>query len=300
MEREEVRFPVGGEQCAALLVRPRGGDGQVPAVVLGTGISCVRDQGLDAFAERFAAAGYAALAFDYRHFGTSDGEPRRLVSNALQREDWRAALSFCRSLEGVDASRVALWGYSLGGAHVQFLAATEGGIGAMICVAPVVNQARTIFHAGGPWHLARLIAAGYRDRLRALRRADRYRIPVVGPPGSLAVLPSPEAVEGAASMTPPDSTWRNDVCGHVGGPTYRLERKVRGIACPALYCITEEDDVNPPKLGKRAAARVADAELRLYPGGHFAHSQDDVFERMVTDQVDFLNRRLDPHSSSAL
>jgi hypothetical protein len=30
-----------------LAYRPRGDDSQVPAVVLGTGLSCVRDQGLD-------------------------------------------------------------------------------------------------------------------------------------------------------------------------------------------------------------------------------------------------------------
>ena len=43
---------------------------------MASGLSCVREQRLDAFAERFAAAGYAVLAFDYRHFGASGGSPR--------------------------------------------------------------------------------------------------------------------------------------------------------------------------------------------------------------------------------
>ena len=66
---------------------------------------------------------------------------------------------------------------------------------------------------------------------------------------------------------------------------------MRKIACPTLYCITEQDDVNPPKLGKQAAGRVPDGELRLYPGGHFEVRQGETFERMVADQVDFLDRR---------
>src|SRR5690242_2218414 len=125
MTRIEVCFPVGRDECVAWQYRPRGGDSKLPAVVLGTGVSCVRDQGLDRFAQRFTAAGYAALAFDYRHFGDSTGEPRQLVSARRQREDWRAAISFFQSRDWIDANRTAIWGYSLGGAHVQYLAATD-------------------------------------------------------------------------------------------------------------------------------------------------------------------------------
>jgi hypothetical protein len=57
------------------------------------------DRGLWAYPERFAAARIAALAFDYRHFGDSDGEPRQLLDIGRQLEDWRAALVFVRSLE---------------------------------------------------------------------------------------------------------------------------------------------------------------------------------------------------------
>jgi fermentation-respiration switch protein FrsA (DUF1100 family) len=72
---------------------------------MASGFSCVRDQGLDAFAERLAEAGFAALAFDYRHWGTSPGEPRSLMDPARQREDWRAALACAGALCGVDRAR---------------------------------------------------------------------------------------------------------------------------------------------------------------------------------------------------
>jgi pimeloyl-ACP methyl ester carboxylesterase len=260
---------------------------------MGSGLSFVRDQGLDAFGEHFAVAGIGALAFDYRHLGESAGEPRSLISSARQRDDFRAALRFVRSLDLVDPSRVAIWGYSFGGGHVQSLAASEPGIAAAVCVAPVVDTVRTLLHIGGARHLSRMLAAGLRDRLRALRGAEPYRIPVTGPPGSLALLNSPDSVPGFEAVTGSGSAWRNEICARVGlAIPYRLAGKARGIPCPILYCIAEEDDINPPALGRRAAEGAPMGELRLYPGGHFDPFLGETFERIVADQVDFLGRHL--------
>jgi uncharacterized protein len=94
MGREEVRFASGEDECAAWLFRPVRESIASPCVVMASGLSCVRDQGLDAFARRFAGAGFTVLAFDYRHFGDSGGEPRSLMSAGRRREDWRAAIDF--------------------------------------------------------------------------------------------------------------------------------------------------------------------------------------------------------------
>jgi pimeloyl-ACP methyl ester carboxylesterase len=140
-------------------------------------------------------------------------------------------------------------------------------------------------------HIARLTVAGCRDMGRKLRGAAPYRIPVAGEPGSRAVINSPDAVPGFAAITPSDSTWRNEVCARVAlAPPYGLTRKVRRIPCPSLYCVFEDDDVNPPKLGRKAAERVPRGELRTYPGGHFAPFDNAIFNQVAADQVDFLNR----------
>jgi pimeloyl-ACP methyl ester carboxylesterase len=293
MGREEVRFASGSDECAAWLFRPRAAVAAAPCIVMASGLSCVRDQGLEAFAERFADAGFAALAFDYRCFGDSGGEPRGLTSATRQRDDYRAAVAFARSVDGVDPDRVVLWGFSLGGGNVQSLLLTELGIAAAICVAPVVDGVRSLLHIGGPAHLARLGLAGARDGLRALRGAEPYRIGATGPPGSLAALNSPDSVPGFESVTPPESSWRNELCARVAlAPPYRLVRKTRRIACPILYCLVEDDDINPPDLGRRAAERAPQGELRLYPGGHFDPFVGETHERMVADQVEFLERVL--------
>jgi pimeloyl-ACP methyl ester carboxylesterase len=291
--KEGVRFASGKETCAAGLFRPDGGDDPVPCVVMASGLSCVRDQRLDIFAERFAEAGFAVLAFDYRHFGDSQGEPRSLMRADRQRADWRAAMSYARSRDWIDRSRIAIWGFSLGGAHVQSIATTEPEIAAAIAVAPLIDGVRTLRFVGGSIHGIRLGLAGIRDGLRALRGSDPFRIPVAGVPGSLAVLNSPGALSGFESVTSPGSSWRNELCARAAlAPPYRLARKTRRIACPILYCLTEDDDINPPELGKLAARRAPRGSLLLYPGGHFAPFLGDTFERMVSDQIDFLGRTL--------
>jgi hypothetical protein len=56
------------------------------------------------------------VTFDYRHWGDSDGHPRGWFSLGRQQSDWRAAVAFARQLDGIDPDRVALWGFSMGGA----------------------------------------------------------------------------------------------------------------------------------------------------------------------------------------
>lgn len=295
MGREDVRFASGGEECAGWLFRPAAQTGLAPCIVMASGLSCVREQRLDAFAERFAAAGFAVLAFDYRRFGESGGAPRQLMSSSRQREDWRAAIAHVRSLQGIDADRIAIWGFSLGGGNVQALAIADSGIAAAICVAPVIDGARSLLHIGGVTHIARVAKAGVRHGLRALRGAEPYLIPAAGTPGSVAVLARPATLAEFEAITPPDSNWRNELCARaVLAPPYHLARKVSRSRCPILYCIAEDDEINPPALGMAAARRAPKGELRTYPGGHFAPLLGDSFEHVVADQLDFLGRHLSP------
>ena len=79
-------------------------------MVLAHGFGAVKEGGPIRSAERFAAEGYAGLAFDYRYFGESGGEPRQLLSVKRQLEDWRAAIAYARTLDGVDPDRIGAVG----------------------------------------------------------------------------------------------------------------------------------------------------------------------------------------------
>src|SRR5580698_10868945 len=112
---QDVKIASGESSLAAWFVVPDG-PGPHPCVVMGQGFSMTRHDGLAAYAEAFVAAGLAVLAFDYRYFGDSGGQPRQRFSIRAQRADWRAAVAFGRADERIDAARVVGWGFSFGGA----------------------------------------------------------------------------------------------------------------------------------------------------------------------------------------
>jgi pimeloyl-ACP methyl ester carboxylesterase len=81
---QELFFDSGGVRCAADMYWPDKVDGDVPCVVMGHGGSATKRLGLACYAQAFASRGMAALAFDYRHFGNSDGQPRQVINVAEQ------------------------------------------------------------------------------------------------------------------------------------------------------------------------------------------------------------------------
>jgi hypothetical protein len=168
-DRSDVRFRSGAEECGAWLYRPED-EGPRPIVVLGHGLGAVKEMRLDAYAERFLAAGFGALVFDYRHFGASGGEPRQLLDIARQLEDWRAAVSFAHGLPWVDPDRVAIFGSSFGGGHAILTAANDPRIAAAIAQCPFtdgLSSALTLgplVRKGRPARRPRPAGAGARRR----------------------------------------------------------------------------------------------------------------------------------------
>src|SRR5215813_11653423 len=119
---ERVDFSCRGVRCAAWLTLPSG-PGPHPAVVLVHGLGATHDMMLAQYELHFAGAGIATLAFDYRHTGVSDGQPRQHISMHEQRRDVMAALDHLTSRTDIDGGRIGLRGTSLGGMNVARVAA---------------------------------------------------------------------------------------------------------------------------------------------------------------------------------
>jgi cephalosporin-C deacetylase-like acetyl esterase len=67
----ELSFSSGGQRCVGRLSLPSEFSGQLPCVVMAHGTTGTMDFGLTRYARRFTDAGFAVVAFDYRHFGRS-------------------------------------------------------------------------------------------------------------------------------------------------------------------------------------------------------------------------------------
>lgn len=112
--RENVEFTVGGSTVSGWLYLPRERLKPAPCIVMSHGFSGTKDMGLENYALKFIEAGYAALAYDYRYYGESDGQPRQLYCGPDQLNDLRAAVDYVRSREEIDPSQIVLWGTSAG------------------------------------------------------------------------------------------------------------------------------------------------------------------------------------------
>jgi uncharacterized protein len=294
-----VGFDSGGVRCAGVHLPGQGDlfageDGRRPCVVLANGLGGTVDSGLLPFAERFAAAGIDALAFDYRHFGLSEGEPRQLLSIPRQLEDYAAAISYARSLEGVDPDRVVVWGSSYAGGHVVAVAVADGSVAAAISQVPAMDGAVALINLAryaGPGHLARCVLAGIRDVAASLRGRPPVMVPLVGAPGTIGAMTSPDAEPGYRAIAGP--SWRNEMAARIflRAGAYRPGLQAGRLPCPILVQIADHDAVAPVKAAQDAAWRATGrAEVHTYPIGHFDIYVGEPFERAVADQLHFLRR----------
>ena len=133
-----VIFKSKGMQVVGMLHMPDRYKGKVPAVVLFHGFTGTKVEPHRIFvkmARALAKAGIAALRFDFRGSGDSEGEFSSMTLTGELR-DARAAMAFIRSRPGIDKSRVGVLGLSFGGAVASLLLGSDPKICAAALWAP--------------------------------------------------------------------------------------------------------------------------------------------------------------------
>ena len=289
--RHDIQFTSGGEPCRGWFYHGRKGRG--PCVVLAHGFGGTKELRLDAYAERFADAGYHAMVFDYRHFGGSDGAPRQILDIAKQHRDWEAAVAHARSLSDVDPAGIVLWGTSFSGGHVAALAARDRAVAAVISQVPHLNGPATALAAGLVRNM-RLGMASLRDRYRRMANREPCYVPIIGLPGEVAAMSAPGDLEGVMKLVPPGHAYDNRVAARIflSVAGYSPGNLAPGIMAPWLVQVALRDHTTPAGPAKRAAMRAPRGEYIAYDLGHFDVYVLPAFERTVSDQIEFLRRHV--------
>ena len=133
-----VTFKSQGMQIVGMLHMPERRKGKVPAVILFHGFTGTKVEPHRIFvkqARALAKAGIAALRFDFRGSGDSEGEFSNMTLSG-ELKDARAALNFMRSRPGIDKSRIGVLGLSFGGAVAALLLGSDPDIHAAALWAP--------------------------------------------------------------------------------------------------------------------------------------------------------------------
>jgi hypothetical protein len=249
--------------------------GRVPTIVMAHGYSAVKEMYLDRFAEVFADSGLGAIVFDNRNFGASDGEPRQEIDPWQQIRDYRDAISFARTLPGVDPEGIGICGSSYSGAHALVVGAIDRRVKCVVSQVPLISGHR---------NARRLIRADMIASVQGMLQEDRERryageapamIPVVSDdPGTPCALPT---LDSHAWFTETHETrapsWRNEVT--LRSVEMFLEYEpgayIQHISpTPLLMVIAAQDHLTVADEALAAYERALEPKkLTLLEGGHF-------------------------------
>jgi acetyl esterase/lipase len=294
--REDVTFEVAGDSIRAWLYLPEDVAKPVPCVVLNHGFGGTKDQLLERYALRFQAAGMAVFTYDYRHFGASEGQPRQLFAIPRQLEDCSAAIAYARARPEIDSARIALWGTSAGGGYGLAIAARDKQI-ACICAQCAAldskEDSKLALEREGIAFFLRLFVHAQRDKGRSRFGLSAHKIPIVGEPGTLAMITAPGAFEGYAQLFSAD--FVNEVCARALLTTegFNPIDHAPDVECPTLLQLCEHDNLVSPKSAANTAEILGDlAQLKHYPIAHFDIYHGEHFERAVNDQIVFFSKHL--------
>jgi hypothetical protein len=236
-----VAFYSDGLRLAGVLSLPDGA-GPHPGVVLCHGFTGIKELILPYYARRFAEVGFAALAFDYRGFGESEGPRGRLIP-LEQVNDIRNAITFMEAQPEVDANRIGLWGTSFGGAHVPYVAGIDERVKAAVAQVGFGDGERLFRRKADDARIAMMqtmLAADRRQRVLTGKGAMVDPLTMLSDEDSVAFFN--EAVKELPqlatqlSLETGEKTWE-----------YKPEEVVGRIAPRALLLIAVEHDQPCPK-----------------------------------------------------
>ncbi len=295
MEPSKTRFTFQseGERLVGDLFLPDGGK-PVGAVIAVGPLTSVKEQAPGAYARAMAARGYAALAFDYRYFGESGGQPRQFENPDANIEDIRNAASALLADDRLKNLPIAGLGICFGAGPMVSAVARDPRFSAFAGVAGVyTDNAKTVAGMGPAYQ-------GKIDRGRAAER--RYRetgesdvIPAVGPDGGDVAMPLREAYEYYGT---PRGAVPNYVNGYaVQSLAYSLpfdaRRAAGAIEVPVL--IVHSDKALAPDLARAfyADVRSPKSDLWLDSQGQIDFYDDPKLIAPAADAVDVFLRAWD-------
>ncbi|KAL7269347.1 hypothetical protein RUND412_007994 [Rhizina undulata] len=272
---------------------------KAPAIIITHGFACTKEMYLDVVAERYQAAGIAALVYDQRCFGASDGLPRLEIEPFNQAEDVVDAISYLETLtDEVNPDKIALWGYSYSGGHAINVAALDRRVKAIVLLFPMVSGVRVMKNLVRADHRAPLAHVVREDRKAIMRGEAPQFIQVhCKTPLETGILVTADAHEFFKKMNATVSpNFENKVTLQTA---YHLNRynavdNIKSVGpTPMLMFVGSKDNLCQPDVLLDAYAIANEPkEIQVVDSGHFDAFEGPLLEKTMATQLDFLKRKL--------
>lgn len=278
-------------------------NGHYAAVIVQGSFTSVKEQMPQEYAPRFAEQGFVALAFDYAHYGESEGEPRQLESPAEKLSDLQAAVSYLDHLPYVQA--VGVVGVCTSAGNAVYLGASgDSRVKALATVAAFLPGPALYNQMYGEEALAQRKASAVESR----RKYEQT--------GELDLVPAYSEVDQTAVNYGPAGTYDyylNTERGNV--PEYRNEAALMGLeqflefdpvsqasAITTPTIVVHSDESAFPDEAKKLYDRLqGEKELVWADGNHYDYYDSPAqIDNAVANVTRFFRDHLSSTSTDAV
>ncbi|KAF2119265.1 Alpha/Beta hydrolase protein [Lophiotrema nucula] len=298
--RKDVSFKtVDGLTLRGWLYPVEDAGGRAPAVVVTPGFNCVKEMFIPQVGEYFQSAGIAALLYDPRTLGDSEGLPRNHIDPNLQLSDYSDALSFLLTQPDIDPERIAFWGMSFSATIAMCAAAMDTRAKLCIAICPLLDFTF-------PLTLSRVLASSMKDRLsQTLGNAPSF-IPVLTAdgknPAGLGFQTTTEELDymmNAKSRGAPNYENKTTLQSYYKLAVWQPHAIInvmnqKGMGSTKVCMVVPElDQISPPEKQFELFNTLPEGkESHVAPGkGHLDVLSGEGFEHLMGVQADFLKNK---------
>ena len=295
--KQKISFVRGGLTLAGDLYTPANftEQGHYQAIIVAGSLSSVKEQMPATYAQKFADNGFVVLAFDYSHYGQSEGEPRQVESPAAKLLDLQAAVTYLTGRPYVHA--VGMVGVCTSAGNAAYLAAADPRIKALATVAGYLPDPALINALMGEEKLVARREAGTAAQRHYAATGEQILIPVYSETDKAAANYAPTAGAYDYYLNPERGgvpAWRNAFAVQSWNEWLGFDPMSKAAAITTPTMVVHSDGCAFPDQAKKFYAQLqGEKELVWADGTHFDYYDSPAqIDAAVTNITRYFNAHL--------
>jgi hypothetical protein len=297
---KNIEFKSQGAILRGRLYLPKNNSKKSPVVIMAHGFTTtINGMTADKYAEKFSEAGFAALLYDHRNFGVSDGEPRQEINFWVQSRGYIDGIDFVITQPEIDTTKIAVWGASLSAREAFLVGSVDERVKAIINQIPAYgDNSPTEDKDGQLYSFAKETVLT--ERIKDLPHTVTGQMPIVssdqlGTPSALSEMTAYRwFIEYGGRY---GTNWKNIVSfSNIEiSDLFHIGQCATYLKGPILMVVATNDEMEGAsnEVTNEVFKMIEKPkELVEIDGGHFGllHYPSSIFDKSSQAQIDFLNK----------
>ena len=194
IKMKKINFISEGANTVGNLFYPESYDPSLkyPAIIVSGSWTTVKEQMAGLYAEKLAHEGFITLAFDFRNFGESEGQPRYFESPQMKQRDIQNAVTFLENQANVDKDKIGAFGVCAGAMYTLMAASKDKRIKSVVTAASWLHDAEAVkLFYGGEQGVSIKIKAAQKAKIEYAESGSVNYIPTISTEDETAAMYGP-------------------------------------------------------------------------------------------------------------